>query len=120
VSNKPTEIKYVTPEQALQVKEEKDFLVKSLGAYIRVRKLTFNDLGIIYSKAKDDPFAMAKWMIFGGVVKPRWSTQQIEQMRPEVATEISTIVADYSGMTPEAIRRTRNLSEMTEATVSGH
>jgi len=113
-------VQYVKPEQALQVKEEKDFYVKSLHGYIRVRKLTFKDLGLIYSKAKDDPFEMAKWMIIAGVVQPKFTREQIDNMKPEVATELSTIVADYSGMTPEAIRRTRNLSStMPEAMQSG-
>ncbi len=113
-------VQYVKPEQALQVKEEKDFFVKSLGGYVRVRKLAYKDLGLIYSKAKDDPFEMAKWMIITGIVKPRFTREQVDNMRPEVATELSTIVADYSGMTPEAIERTRNLSNtMTEAMPSG-
>jgi len=117
--SKKEEVKEVRPEAALQVKEEKWFYVKSLDGHIRVRKLTFGDLGIIYSKAKDDAFEMAKLMIVAAVVKPRWSPEQVSQMRPEVATELSTIVADYSGMTREAVERTRNLSVKMKAMPSG-
>jgi len=107
---KVEDIKEVRPEQAIQVKEEKWVFINSLDGHVRIRKLTFNDLGIIYTKAKEDPFAMAKWMIFAGVTKPKWTPEQIGDMKPDVATELAAAIADYSGMTREAIERTRNLS----------
>jgi len=105
-----SKIREVKFDEALQTKEEKWFYIQSLDGHVLVRKLNFSDLGIIYSKAKDDPFEMAKCMIVSGIVKPKWTSGQVAEMKPNVATELATVVADYSGMTPEALERTRNLS----------
>jgi hypothetical protein len=116
-----TEKKYISPESAIQILEEKDVTIDSLnGGTVRIRKLTFKDLGLVYAKAKDDPFQMAKWMIFAGVMEPKFSPDQIDSMKPDVATELSTKVSDYSGMTEGSVEKTKNSSTtMTEATQSG-
>jgi len=116
-----TENKYISPEAAIQVTEVKDVTIDSLnGGTVQIRKLTFKDLGLVYAKAKDDPFQMAKWMIFAGVTQPRFTPEQIDQMKPDVATELSTKVSDYSGMTEDATEKTKNSSTtMTEATQFG-
>jgi len=113
------DIKVAKPDEALQVKKEKWFYVSSLEGHVKVRKLTFGDLGAIYAKARDDAFEIAKFMIVAAIVQPRWSPQQVDQMKPEVATELSTIIADYSGMSRETLERTRNLSEKMRAMPSG-
>jgi len=116
-----TEKKYISPEAAIQVIETKDVTIDALdGGMIEIRKLTFKDLGLVYAKAKDDPFQMAKWMIFAGVTQPKFTPDQIDSMKPDAATEISTKISEYSGMTEASVEKTKNLSTtMTEAMPSG-
>lgn len=98
---------------------EKEVYIESIGKTVTIKKILLGDMGRIVKKAGEDPFENLKFMLFVGLVKPRLSLQQIEKMKAGVANEIGTAIADYSGLTKEAIERARNLSKVTMDTQSG-
>jgi len=94
--------------------------LESLGKKtIIIKKILLGDMGRIMKKAGEDPFENLKLMIFVGLVEPKLAPTQIEKMKAGVANEIGTAIADYSGLTKEAIERARNLSQVTSEVQSG-
>jgi len=91
--------------------EGEKWFTLSTGKKVKIKKILLGELGKITAKAKDDPFQNLKLMINVALVSPKLSNDQIDLMKPTIANEIGMAIADYSGLTPEALKSTRNLSE---------
>ena len=93
--------------------------IDTLKKKVQIKKILLGSLGKITKGAGDDPFENLKLMLEHGLVTPKLSKEQIENMKPVIANEIGMAIADFSGLTKEAVERARNLSGPQEATVSG-
>jgi len=86
---------------------------------VRIKKILLGSMGKISQQAGEDPFENLILMLLQGLIEPKLTREQIENMEPLKANEIGMAIADFSGMTKEAAKGVRNLSEATTVSPSG-
>ena len=86
---------------------------------VRIKKILLGSMGKITKEAGEDPFENLILMILQGLLEPKLTRQQIEDMNPMTANEVGMAIAEFSGMTKEAAKKIRNLSEVTTDSQSG-
>lgn len=79
------------------------------GKTVVIRKLTSGDLATVTRVGKGGDLDKALMMIVKGMVDPKIGKDQVYALPPNVALEISTAIAEFSGLIGEEDEDIKNL-----------